>query len=714
MKKSLIVISLFVMSLCLTTNVSALSAAEVSSRGTDCPKVELAEAKEDSSLNKIACYETYEEAKQVMDQTENDNLAIVEGKRIIDAKYAFIDYDQYSSIGYTTIYDTKTLTSSISYIAGGNSDDAVFLELDYQTGRIRIKVSGMVGWIKRYENESTQTNILYDIVPLSWVTSPSYYEITDSEIIHTLPVNVYNTKGKNSIKLGKKPTMLSAGKYYSFDGHYFYSDLKTMINDYKGNVYTNAVNKDNPYYNYYQYLSFRTKTAYSAANINQYINARTSNANSKMKNTGDYFINTQNRYGVNAIIMLAIGINESAYGNSNIAQTKNNLFGLNAVDASPGLSADAFPSVENCISDFGFAWLSGKFLQPGDYRYYGANLGNKNQGLNIKYASDPYWGEKAAAYYYDMDKYFGFQDYEKYTIAILNNDYYNTVYAKKQPNGYNVSSSYYQYKKQGSAVLVLGETTGPVVNGNNVWYKVMSDPVLDGDLEYYSDNVYYNTKPRIMYNWANNIVYVPSAYFTKISNGGGQIEITEVAPEPVPEETTPSPSPSNQPTSSPSVTPTPTPSPSPSPSPTPVAKAISQIVAESSYKYNTNQIAGIKPKTSIEEVKNKLTSAGGTVTITDNSGNQVTSGNIGTGYKVNVVSSYLNETLIVVIYGDTDGNGQITAVDYVRVKNHIMNSSQLTDAYLLGADVNKDNNISAVDYVNIKNYIMGASNVIDN
>ena len=53
MKKTIFIISIFIMSLLLTTNVHALTASEVSSRGTDCVNVELAEAKEDGSLNKI-------------------------------------------------------------------------------------------------------------------------------------------------------------------------------------------------------------------------------------------------------------------------------------------------------------------------------------------------------------------------------------------------------------------------------------------------------------------------------------------------------------------------------------------------------------------------------------------------------------------------------------------------------------------------------------
>ena len=42
-----------------------------------------------------------------------------------------------------------------------------------------------------------------------------------------------------------------------------------------------------------------------------------------------------------------------------------------------------------------------------------------------------------------------------------------------------------------------------------------------------------------------------------------------------------------------------------------------------------------------------------------------------------------------------------------------MGSSQLNDITKLAADVNNDNDISAVDYVNIKNYIMGGNSVIE-
>ena len=71
-------------------------------------------------------------------------------------------------------------------------------------------------------------------------------------------------------------------------------------------------------------------------------------------------------------------------------------------------------------------------------------------------------------------------------------------------------------------------------------------------------------------------------------------------------------------------------------------------------------------------------------------------------------------TYTVVIKGDVNGDGLIYATDYVKVKNHIMGKSNLTDAYLKAADINNDGNIYATDYVQIKNHIMGKTPIKQN
>ena len=106
--------------------------------------------------------------------------------------------------------------------------------------------------------------------------------------------------------------------------------------------------------------------------------------------------------------------------------------------------------------------------------------------------------------------------------------------------------------------------------------------------------------------------------------------------------------------------------------------------------------------TKTKEVDDKVT-----VTIKSNKGEEKTDAILATGDVVNIISGEENKNFTVVIYGDTNGDGKIDALDYVRIKNHIMNNGGLSDSYKAAADVNKDTKIDALDYVNVKNYIMG-------
>ena len=83
---------------------------------------------------------------------------------------------------------------------------------------------------------------------------------------------------------------------------------------------------------------------------------------------------------------------------------------------------------------------------------------------------------------------------------------------------------------------------------------------------------------------------------------------------------------------------------------------------------------------------------------------------IGTGTTISLVSKDSREeiqTFTVIIYGDVNGDGKISAVDYTLIKNHIMDIKKINNVYQCeGANVNKDSKISAVDYTLIKNHIM--------
>ena len=682
MKKNMLFLSLIALFLVFPNlSVKALRPGEIRNRNI-CPNFELANARDDGLLDNGTCYDSYGEAKNAMYNTNNDNLVIIENGMIIDAKYAVIDYDiNYSSdaglnnLGYIKVYDNSTSSDySGHYIRSTQPDDAVVLDYDYNTKRIKVKVAGLIGWIDKNYGIAT----LYDVVPLVWAKSPQKYIVSDNGITHVLPGNVYGDKGDYSITIDLKPTMLNNGTYYSYDGHYFYNDMKTMINDYKNNTYASSVNPNNPFYNYYQYLSFRTKTTYNADNLNQFINRGTGGStSSKLYNTGESFINAQNNYGINAALMLAIGINESGWGNSNIAQSKNNLFGLGAVDSNPYLASGSFNTPGDCIDAFAYSWLSYGFIQPGDYRFKGANLGTKAEGLNYKYASDPFWAEKAAHNYFELDKMFDFQERKQneYQIAVLNNNY-SGVYAKKTPNGVDIdnetasnTSRFYKYEVMDSAVVILGEETDQ--NGV-VWYKIQSDPTLTPNLSY--TNADSKSNPRYNYNW-NSQVYVSSQYFRKITD-----KVTSYPTENNSQSTTPP--------------------------PPPTEKSVETIINNASYRTQNGFVSNIGLGFDTNKIINDIKNNGAVEVITMDVNGNPKSGRLATGDIIEIKTAREDKKFTIVISGDTSGDGEVSAVDYVRIKNHIMETSRLSGAYEKAADFNNDGGISASDYVKVKNYIM--------
>ena len=80
----------------------------------------------------------------------------------------------------------------------------------------------------------------------------------------------------------------------------------------KNDTNENAVNKNNKFYSYYLNLPFRSKTKITENEINKFIRDNTV-ASSKLRETGASFLKAEEKYGVNALLMLGIAINESSW-----------------------------------------------------------------------------------------------------------------------------------------------------------------------------------------------------------------------------------------------------------------------------------------------------------------------------------------------------------------------------------------------------------------
>ncbi len=391
----------------------------------------------------------------------------------------------------------KEVSTGVSgYTNGAYGADAAYLGTS--NGKVKFMLSGVVGWV---DEDDVQ------VINFSSAKSSSCYKVSGGRLIHYITCDMTTPGHATSLDNGKAPSYLKSGtKYYSYDGHYFYTSYSTMLNDYTKGVRTNSVNKSNPYYNYFQYLPLRSKTSYSSSSLNTIVNKKVSSS-SKMKSTASIFTKYQNTYGVNALLAVGVAGNESAWGTSSICKSKNNLFGLNAVDSSPGTSASTYASVDECIKQFTESYMSKGYLNPNDWRMKGGFLGNKGSGINVSYASDPYWGEKAANMAYYLDSQGGRKDEDKYTIGIKDtiNTNHNSVYVR---NGASTSKGKVLYNTDtysNYAVLILNS------KATNSFYKIQSEPVLNSSRTAISSSG--------KYDFDNMYAYISSDYVTIVNNG---------------------------------------------------------------------------------------------------------------------------------------------------------------------------------------------------
>ena len=131
----------------------------------------------------------------------------------------------------------------------------------------------------------------------------------------------------------------------------------------------------------------------------------------------------------------------------------------------------------------------------------------------------------------------------------------------------------------------------------------------------------------------------------------------------------------------------------------------------SGFKYNDSYLFGIDTGTNVSKfIANVLDyNKYVTITITSITGQPKSNDIFKTGDKVTIKGSDGTKTFNAIIYGDVNGDGKISSVDYVKVKNQILKGDSIDGIYLKSADVNKDGKVTSVDYVKIKNQILGKS-----
>ena len=261
------------------------------------------------------------------------------------------------------VYDADG--EKLSYISQGS---VVWLDKDRKSDdkRLAITISGLSGYMKTEDLQALDAS--KDFIP--------YYESDGHRFYHYVSqyASIPVASHLSDMEVGKK--------YYSADGLYF-----------------DGFNLENPFL----FKDLTEPTNYSSEDLDKVFSLLNID-NSLLENKGATFKEAEEHYHINALYLLAHSALESDWGRSNIAKDKNNFFGITAYDTTPYLSAKTFDDVDKGILG-ATKWIKENYIDRG--RTF---LGNKASGMNVEYASDPYWGEKIASVMMKINEKLGGKD----------------------------------------------------------------------------------------------------------------------------------------------------------------------------------------------------------------------------------------------------------------------------------------------------------------
>ncbi len=480
---------------CIWGNTMMANEASQAAVGASLPKDHVfTTIDENGRLVEMDVEQMEEETAQEQEARKNMEGLQVGGVR--DLKYGVVNFRTKSSASLNTNY-VDAVTGESGYTNGYYAADAAFL--GYENGKVKFMLSGVVGLVNASEVEVLDATE-------DWYVS--FYRCEQGVLKHYIKNSMYGNSYSSAITVGEMQSYMKNNVYYySYDGHYFYTDYIDMLDDYLNDTRANAINADEPYYNYYQFVSNRSKTGFTADDINNYVKyylgSSYTSAKTKMYQMGQYYIQYQNQYGANALAVFGVSANESAFGTSNIAKTKNNLFGHNAVDSDPDM-ANGYSSPQNSIKDHAKYYVNLWYSTPKYSTYHGSFLGDKASGM-LSYASDPYWGEKAAHWAWSLDIYTkGKSDVGSETLVFKSQ---GAVNVRKEPSTTS-TVLYTTPANENMSFVLLGEVKGTTVSGSNVWYKIQLDTPLTSNR---SSIDYSGTG----YSFENSYGYIHSSLLSK-------------------------------------------------------------------------------------------------------------------------------------------------------------------------------------------------------
>lgn len=124
--------------------------------------------------------------------------------------------------------------------------------------------------------------------------------------------------------------------------------------------------------------------------------------------------------------------------------------------------------------------------------------------------------------------------------------------------------------------------------------------------------------------------------------------------------------------------------------------------------HNDKIISKISVGSSADAVLNNISFANGCYGKIYRADNSERIDSVATGDKLVIYKAdgSIFDELYIAIYGDVNGDGNITSMDMLYVKRHVLGIRNLSDAYYKAADANRDGQISSMDMLYVKRHVL--------
>ena len=133
------------------------------------------------------------------------------------------------------------------------------------------------------------------------------------------------------------------------------------------------------------------------------------------------------------------------------------------------------------------------------------------------------------------------------------------------------------------------------------------------------------------------------------------------------------------------------------------------LIDQSTYELTDAYVMRVGEKTSVSDFIAQFKYQD-TLRLLNADGTEVTTGYVGTGFILqSLLGSDIIDEKMVIVSGDTDGDGQITSTDYLKIKKYFINTDMLQGAFYAAADITGDGEITSTDYLKVKRYFNGGA-----